>query len=152
VARVETLSRAGELRERTPADYEIGYRSVRGPADEWFIAAHFDFEPENEAGIERLNALVERRKATQPIGLPSCGSVFRNPPGDHAARLIEAAGLKGRRIGGAVVSEKHANFIINEGGASAADIEALIDLVQTTVEREHGVRLRHEVRMLGEAA
>jgi UDP-N-acetylmuramate dehydrogenase len=152
VVRVETLSRAGELAERTPADYEIGYRSVRGPADEWFIAAHFDFEPENEAGIERLNALVERRKATQPIGLPSCGSVFRNPPGDHAARLIEAAGLKGRRIGGAVVSEKHANFIINDGGASAADIEALIDLVQTTVAREHGVRLRHEVRMLGEAA
>jgi len=152
VVRVETLSRAGALRERTPFDYEIGYRSVRGPADEWFVAAHFDFEPESEAGIERLNALVERRKATQPIGLPSCGSVFRNPPGDHAARLIEAAGLKGRRIGGAVVSDKHANFIINDGGASAADIEALIDLVQTTVEGEHGVKLRHEVRMLGEAA
>jgi len=151
VAHVETLSRGGKLRERTPEDYEIGYRSVRGPADEWFIAAHFHFEPESEASIERLNELVERRKATQPIGLPSCGSVFRNPPGDHAARLIEAAGLKGRRIGGAVVSEKHANFIINDGGATAADIEALIDRVQATVEREHGVQLRHEVRIVGEA-
>ncbi len=150
VVRVEVLSRSGEPGERTPADYDIGYRSVTGPADEWFLAAHFRFEREDDAGIARLNELVERRKATQPIGLPSCGSVFRNPPGDHAARLIEAAGLKGRRIGGAVVSEKHANFIINEGGATAADIEAMIDLVQKTVEEVHGVRLQHEVRMIGE--
>jgi UDP-N-acetylmuramate dehydrogenase len=150
VVGVEVLSRDGEVRERTPAEYEIGYRSVSGPRDEWFLAAHFEFEREEGAGIARLNELVERRKATQPIGLPSCGSVFRNPPGDHAARLIEAAGLKGHRIGGAVVSEKHANFIINEGSATAADIEALIELVQRTVEEVHGVRLRHEVRMIGE--
>lgn len=152
VVRVEVLTRNGELGERSPADYEIGYRRVRGPAEEWFLAAHFSFERQEDGGIERLAELVERRKATQPIGLPSCGSVFRNPPGDHAARLIEAAGLKGRRIGGAVVSPKHANFIINDGDASAADIEAMIDLVQATVERVHGVKLRNEVRIVGERA
>ncbi|MGD8512075.1 MAG: UDP-N-acetylenolpyruvoylglucosamine reductase, partial [Gammaproteobacteria bacterium] len=95
--------------------------------------------------------LLARRKASQPIGLPSCGSVFRNPPGDHAARLIESAGLKGRRIGGAEVSEKHANFIINAGGASALDIERLIDFVRDTVEQVHGIRLQPEVRVIGEA-
>ncbi len=151
VVSVEVLTRRGALLERRPEAYEIGYRSVRGPGDEWFLAAHFEFEADGE-DMEALNALVERRKATQPIGLPSCGSVFRNPPGDHAARLIDTAGLKGRRIGGAVVSEKHANFIINDGGASAADIEALIELVQATVEKVHGVRLEHEVRIVGEPA
>jgi UDP-N-acetylmuramate dehydrogenase len=95
--------------------------------------------------------LLARRKASQPIGLPSCGSVFRNPPGDHAARLIESAGLKGRRIGGAEVSQKHANFIINTGGASALDIERLIDFVRDTVEHVHGIRLQPEVRVIGEA-
>jgi UDP-N-acetylmuramate dehydrogenase len=96
--------------------------------------------------------MVARRKATQPLGLPSCGSVFRNPPGDHAARLIEAAGLKGHRIGGAEVSVKHANFIINREHASAADIEALITHVQQTVSAVHGIELVHEVRIVGEAA
>jgi UDP-N-acetylmuramate dehydrogenase len=94
--------------------------------------------------------MLERRKATQPLGLPSCGSVFRNPPGDHAARLIEAAGLKGFRIGGAEVSPKHANFIINTGDATATDIEELIEHVRQTVIEEHGVELKHEVRIVGE--
>ena len=96
--------------------------------------------------------MLERRKSTQPLGLPSCGSVFRNPQGDHAARLIEAAGLKGHRIGGAEVSPKHANFIINADNATAADIEALIDHVRQTVNDVHGVKLTHEVRIVGEAA
>ena len=95
--------------------------------------------------------MLERRKNTQPLGLPSCGSVFRNPPGDHSARLIEAAGLKGARIGGAEVSTKHANFIINTGDASATDIEALIDHVREVVLERHGVTLEHEVRIVGEA-
>ena len=97
-------------------------------------------------------ALLERRKQTQPIGEWSCGSVFTNPPGDHAARLIEAAGLKGLRIGGAVVSTKHANFILNEGKATARDIETLIAQVQQEVERQHGRRLTPECRIVGEAA
>jgi UDP-N-acetylmuramate dehydrogenase len=98
-----------------------------------------------------MSAMLERRKATQPLGLPSCGSVFRNPPGDHAARLIEAAGLKGFSIGGAEVSDKHANFIINRNRATATDIERLIEHVQQTVSDVHGVDLVHEVRIVGEA-
>jgi len=102
--------------------------------------------------MEAMKEMLERRKATQPLGLPSCGSVFRNPPGDHAARLIEAAGLKGYRIGGAEVSPKHANFIINTGNATATDIEELIEHVRQTVIEQHGVELRHEVRIVGEVA
>ena len=152
VRRVWTVDRAGTVRERTPADYEVGYRSVRGPAGEWFVAAAFALERAAGDGLARIRALLARRGATQPTGQPSCGSVFRNPPGDHAGRLIEAAGLKGARRGGAVVSERHANFIVNTGGATAADIEALIRHVQETVERVHGVRLEPEVRIVGEPA
>ncbi len=97
-----------------------------------------------------MKSMVERRKSTQPLGLPSCGSVFRNPPDDHSARLIEAAGLKGHRIGGAEVSEKHANFIINSENASATDIEELIEYVRQTVLDEFGVSLKYEVRIVGE--
>lgn len=151
VVLLETIDRAGTIHRRTADDYQVGYRSVRGPAGEWFLSATFRFSQDASASVADIKALLARRKASQPIGLPSCGSVFRNPPGDHAARLIEAAGLKGRRIGGAVVSEKHANFIINAGGATARDIEELIELVRGTVEEVHGVRLQPEVRVIGEA-
>jgi UDP-N-acetylmuramate dehydrogenase len=107
------------------------------------------FERRPGAHESEVRALLERRRASQPIGEWSCGSVFTNPPGDHAARLIEAAGLKGFRIGGASVSEKHANFIINHGQASAADLERLIGHVRETVERVHGVQLTPEVRIVG---
>ena len=100
--------------------------------------------------MDTLKEMLDRRKATQPLGLPSCGSVFRNPPGDHAARLIESAGLKGHRIGGAEVSAKHANFIINSDSASAADVEQLITYVQRTVADQEGVELVHEVRIVGD--
>jgi UDP-N-acetylmuramate dehydrogenase len=145
------VDRRGAIADRRPDEYEVGYRSVRGPAEEWFVEAEFGFEPGVLPSMDSLKALQARRRDTQPLGLPSCGSVFRNPPGDHAARLIEAAGLKGCRIGGAEVSDKHANFIINREHASAADIEALIDHVQRTVARAHGVNLQHEVRIVGEA-
>ncbi len=151
VVSVRTISRSGELTERTPSEYTIGYRSVVGPSNEWFVEATLGFEPGVVPSRDNMNAMLERRKATQPLGLPSCGSVFRNPPGDYAARLIEAAGLKGHRIGGAEVSTKHANFIINRDEASAADIESLIEHVQATVREVHGVELRHEVRIVGEA-
>ena len=118
-------------------------------ADEWFVAAKMAFEHRPAANEEQVRALLDKRKATQPIGEWSCGSVFTNPPGDHAARLIEAAGLKGFRIGGASVSEKHANFIINHGEAKASELERLIGHVQETVERMHGVRLHPEVRIVG---
>jgi UDP-N-acetylmuramate dehydrogenase len=150
VESVRTMDRSGEIRRRSPTDYSVGYRSVTGPRDEWFIEANFRFEPGVSASKETLNALLQRRKATQPLGLPSCGSVFRNPPGDHAARLIEAAGLKGFRIGGAEVSGKHANFIINSDNASAANVEELIEHVRRTVVEKHGIELLHEVRIVGE--
>ena len=149
---VRTIDRAGEIHRRSPAEYSVGYRSVTGPPDEWFLEATFRFEPGIEASVDAMKEMLERRKATQPLGLPSCGSVFRNPPGDHAARLIEAASLKGYRIGGAEVSPKHANFIINTGDATATDIEALIDHVRHTVKERHGVDLQHEVRIVGEVS
>jgi UDP-N-acetylmuramate dehydrogenase len=151
VAEVEVLDRRGRRHTRTRADYEIGYRSVKGPAGEWFIAARLDFEPRPGADDSRIKELLEKRRQTQPIGEWNCGSVFTNPPGDHAARLIEAAGLKGLRVGDASVSQKHANFIINHGAATAADIEAVILRVQRTVAEVHHVELHTEVRIVGDA-
>jgi UDP-N-acetylmuramate dehydrogenase len=147
---VRTIDRSGEIHQRAPGEYTVAYRSVTGPANEWFLGATLRFEQGVIPSLESMNAMLERRKATQPLGLPSCGSVFRNPTGDFSARLIEAAGLKGHRIGGAEVSEKHANFIINRDNASATDIEELIEHVRQTVFDKHGVRLEHEVRIVGE--
>lgn len=152
VVEVDTLDRCGRMHTRVPDEFEIGYREVSGPGGEWFIAARFQFEPAAEDSMERVRLLMQERKQKQPLGLPSCGSVFRNPPGDHAARLIDAAGLKGLRVGGAQVSEKHANFIINTGAATAADVERLIEQVRDAVEKIHGVRLQLEVHIIGEPA
>lgn len=152
VRAVETLDRAGVRRRRGRDEYTVGYRSVAGPAGEWFTAAELEFPGGRPTTQASIRDLLVRRKSTQPIGEPSCGSVFTNPPGDHAARLIEAAGLKGRRRGGAQVSPKHANFIVNTGGATAAEIEGLLREVATEVERVHGIRLETEVRILGEPA
>lgn len=151
VVKVATLDRRGVRHERAKHEYEVGYRHVSGPAEEWFLGAQLRFEQRESASSADIRALLARRKTTQPIGERSCGSVFINPPGDHAARLIEAAGLKGVRIGGACVSPMHANFIVNDGTASAADIERLIEHVREVVERVHGVRLQTEVRIVGEA-
>ena len=144
------LDRRGVVHTRRRDAYEVGYRHVQKPADEWFLAARMQFDENYQVAGARMRTLIAERKASQPLGLPSCGSVFKNPPGDHAARLIETAGLKEARIGGAQVSPKHANFIINTGGATAADIENLILKVQATVERRHGVRLEPEVQIIGE--
>jgi UDP-N-acetylmuramate dehydrogenase len=150
VAAVRTIDRRGEIHVRMPDEYSIAYRSVSGPVNEWFLGATFAFEADVKPSFETLNTMLDRRKTTQPIGLPSCGSVFRNPAGDHSARLIETAGLKGYRVGGAEVSEKHANFIINCDEASGTDIEKLIEHVQQTVIDFHGVTLVHEVRIVGD--
>jgi UDP-N-acetylmuramate dehydrogenase len=154
VARVTTVDRKGELRLREPADFRIGYRhaGLREATDEWFAAAHFRLsEGDGQASRDQIKELLEKRSASQPLQLPNAGSVFRNPEGDFAARLIEAAGLKGRAVGAAQVSEKHANFIVNpDGRASPTEIEALIDLVQAEVKQRFGVALRREVRIVGQ--
>ena len=152
VLEVTTVDRSGTLRQRTPDDYAVGYRSVKGPPGEWFIGADLQLsEGDVSAARTKIKGLLAKRGATQPTNLPSCGSVFRNPPGDHAARLIEACGLKGYRMGDAQVSEKHANFIVNLGAAKASDIEALMLHVKGTVWDVHGVDLVPEVRIVGTA-
>jgi len=151
VCSLQTIDRDGRIETSAPDAWEIGYRSVTGPAGRWFVRATFGFGPERDPDAERrIRDLLARRAASQPTGQASCGSVFRNPEGDHAGRLIEAAGLKGRRVGGAVVSDAHANFIINDGGASAADIETLMQLVVDEVAGRFGITLVPEVRVLGE--
>jgi UDP-N-acetylmuramate dehydrogenase len=154
VERVLMLNRDGERIIRGPDDFSVGYRHVglKATSDEIFAGAWFRF-PAGDAAVARarLRELLERRIATQPLAVPNAGSVFRNPPGDHAARLIEAAGLKGTQIDGAQVSEKHANFIVNpKGAATASAIEMLIGRVQAIVEEKFGVSLVREVRILGE--
>ncbi len=152
VTAVDVIDRNGDLKRRHRDEYEVDYRSVTGPADEWFIGAEFGFDQGVPTGRDEIRELLARRKATQPVGMPSCGSVFRNPPDDHAARLIETAGLKGFSIGGAQVSEKHANFIINTGDATAADLESLIIHIMETVRDKHNLELTTEVRVLGISA
>ena len=154
VEQILTVDRGGELRERKKAEYEIGYRhcQLRSRKEEWFLAAWFKLEKgDGAASRARIKELLAKRMATQPLQLPNAGSVFRNPPGDHAARLIESCGLKGLARGGARVSEKHANFIVNpDGAANAADIEGLILDVKKTVLERTGVDLVPEVRIVGE--
>lgn len=151
VVAVETLNRHGEHRTRLPHEYQISYRHVEPPVvNEWFVAAHLKFESGDSAkSTAQIKALLDRRNQTQPMGQHSCGSVFKNPTGDFAARLIESCGLKGYRMGGSCVSEKHANFIINTGSATATEIERLIVYVQDTVKRQTGVTLVPEARIVG---
>jgi UDP-N-acetylmuramate dehydrogenase len=152
IIEVDTIDRHGTIQTRQNSEFSVGYRQVDGPADEWFLAARFKFADQADDSVAAVRSLMRERQDKQPLGLPSCGSVFRNPPGGHAAQLIESAGLKGHRIGGAEVSQKHANFIINTGSATAADVEALIDHVRGAVEDRHGVRLELEVHIVGEPA
>ena len=159
VAKVKTVSRSGKTRERFPSDYEIGYRHLAlrdttSGEEEWFLAGWFRFRAgDSERARAGIRHLLSRRIATQPLELPNAGSVFRNPPGDHAARLIEACGLKGQGAGGARISEKHANFIVNpKGKARAADIEMLIERARNAVKQRFDIELIPEVRIVGEPA
>jgi UDP-N-acetylmuramate dehydrogenase len=155
VADVTTVDRSGALHERGPGDFDIGYRSVRPryAGEEWFVAARFKL-PHGDAVRSRamIKELLARRIASQPLEQPNAGSVFRNPPNDFAARLIEACGLKGATVGGAMISRKHANFIVNTGSASAADIEALIEITRAAVRNKFGIDLEREVKIVGEPA
>lgn len=155
VKKVQVFDFNEYFKTREPQEYEIGYRHLRRKAavnaHELFVGAWFKLEPgDGEVSRTEIKSLLSKRISSQPLNLPNAGSVFRNPPGDHAARLIEASGLKGKKIGGAQVSEKHANFIVNLGKATAADIENLINEVQSVVQQKTGVTLHPEVRIVGE--
>jgi UDP-N-acetylmuramate dehydrogenase len=158
VEKVRTINRAGELHERNPEDYLVGYRHValqqkfsNVDGEEWFAGGWFRLERgDHDISRQKIKALLTARINSQPLNFPNAGSVFRNPAGDYAARLIEACGLKGYRVGGAMVSTKHANFIINNGNATASDIEAIIAMIRNTVKERTGTELIQEVRIIGE--
>jgi UDP-N-acetylmuramate dehydrogenase len=149
---VNTINKQGELKRRDAKEFIASYRHVDMPVDgEWFIAAWLELHSGNaRESAQKIKYLLATRLASQPLNLPSAGSTFRNPPGDYAARLIEASGLKGYTIGGAQVSEKHANFIVNIGDANALDIELLIKHMRETVLEKHGVALQQEVKVIGD--
>lgn len=150
VRSVETINRCGEIKTRPVTDFQVGYRHVVRPQDEWFVAGHFALQAGNkEKALHAIRTLLEKRNHTQPTGTANCGSVFRNPPDNYAGRLIEECGLKGKTLGGAQVSSKHANFILNEANATSADIENLIATVAATVEEKTGVKLVPEVCIIG---
>ena len=151
VTEVETIDRRGERRVRARRDFSVAYRRSGVPPGQWFVAATFKLQSASRVAVEATIAeLMRRRDATQPWRARSCGSVFKNPPGEHAARLIEDCGLKGRAIGDAQVSEQHANFILNKAHATAREIEQLIELVRAAVMARHGVWLEPEVRIIGD--
>lgn len=157
VESIETIDAQGKIHKRTVEDFNISYRHVEkknktaSEAEEWFVSAVVKLAVGNkEESLQKIKNHLNRRGATQPTQQPNAGSVFRNPEGDYAARLIESCGLKDFCIGGACVSEKHANFIINTGTATAKDIAALIKTVHEKVLQQHGVDLIREVQIVGE--
>lgn len=151
VVQVETIDRKGVIRTRTPDMFDIAYREVKKPQSEWFVSATFQLSAgDKQVSLAKIRELLDKRAETQPTNQPSCGSVFRNPPGTYSAKLIENCGLKGYQIGGAQVSPKHANFIVNTGNATAADIESLISYVAEKVKIQHEIDLIREVHIIGQ--
>lgn len=150
VKQVETINRKGERQFYSKDHFDIGYRSVSLASDEWFVSCSLILDITDKEEIEKnIKQLLSERATAQPLGQHSCGSVFRNPENNYAAKLIDSCGLKGKQIGGAVVSKKHANFIINTGDASSSDIETLIEFVQATVFEKNAIKLIPEVRIIG---
>lgn len=154
VVEVETITRSGEIRRRKPSEFNVSYRHVSGLQDEWFVAATCRLSlGDKDKSLQLIKELLDHRTATQPTSEYNCGSVFRNPPNHYAGQLIESCGLKGHRLGGAMVSQKHANFIINDQGmASSADIESLIQLVQKTVFEKTSIELIREIHIIGDSS
>lgn len=150
---VEMIKRSGERIWRQNHEFDVAYRHVRNQVDEHeaFVTGRFRFpKKENIDGLEQIKALLRKRKSTQPIGSFNCGSVYRNPPGEFAAKLIETCGLKGYQVGDAQISKKHANFIINLGNASAKDVERVMTTIEDTVKAQFGISLIPEVKIIGE--
>ena len=144
VVSVKTMSYSGEMKDRKPSDFEITYRStIHKNSNEFFVSAVFNFNLKEQN--DDVSELLKKRNSTQPIGLPSCGSVFKNPKNHFAAKLIESSGLKGYCIGGACVSDKHANYIINQDNATAQDIENLIAHIQDVIKQQFDIELETEI-------
>ena len=150
VRSVEVIDRNGEIYHLDPKEFSISYRSVSSPFPLWFLSCDMVFPDRGVTTVEELKILRDSRLERQPLTENTCGSVFKNPDGNHAGDLIERSGLKGFRVGGCAVSEKHANFIVNDKGATARDIETLIKHIQNTVKDRFGIDLDTEVRIIGE--
>lgn len=152
VKSVETIDKHGNINAYDKEEFAIDYRHITPPfKEEWFVSCDLRFPITNPVKTrEKMTEYLEKRRLTQPLDEPSCGSVFRNPKNDFAARLIELSGLKGTAIGDAQVSEKHANFIVNKGHATAFEVESLMQLIQERIFLQHGIKLIPEVRVLGE--
>lgn len=150
VTAVETINRQGQLTKWPRAAWQIAYREVCMPPDEWFVAAELRLQAGSKAqSLEIIRQLLAHRARTQPTHQPSCGSVFRNPPQAYAGELIERCGLKSKQIGGAMISPKHANFIVNTGHATSTDIERLMQQIIDTVRKTHHIQLIPEVHIIG---
>jgi UDP-N-acetylmuramate dehydrogenase len=148
---VTLLSPEGELVQRRRDEMGFGYRTANVPPGHVVLEARIILRHEDEARIRaNVNRLLDERKERQPWGLPNAGSMFKNPLDEAAGKLIESAGMKGATVGGAQVSEKHANFIVNRGNATAADVLALMERVRKKVLEQHGVRLEPEITIIGE--
>ena len=145
ILEVTTINRQGICTTKKPDEFQINYRNVKIPDNEWFISAKFCFQPTKQ----NPKQFMQKRAANQPLDQLTCGSVFKNPSNDYAARLIEFCGLKGKQIGDAEVSHKHANFIINKGNATATDIANLINYVKNEVYQKTGIKLIPEVKIVG---
>ena len=151
VETVTLLTPDGELVTRSKEEMSFGYRTANVPAGHVVLSALLQLRHDEKKKIEaRVKALMDKRKERQPWGLPNAGSMFKNPLDESAGKLIESAGLKGKILGGAQVSEKHANFIVNTGKAKAADVLALMEIVKQTVLDVHGARLEPEIKIIGE--
>ena len=152
IKEVETINRKGKREIFEKDKFDINYRSVSISENEWFIACKMKLEISTRTVVsDRIKKMLSERANGQPLGKLSCGSVFRNPTNQHAAKLIELCGLKGKKVGGAVISDKHSNFIINTGNATSLDIEQLIEFIQACVYEKYDIKLIPEVRIIGES-
>ena len=152
IKEVETINRKGKREIFEKDKFDINYRSVSISENEWFIACKMKLEISTRIVVSnRIKKMLSERADSQPLGKLSCGSVFRNPTNQHAAKLIELCGLKGKKVGGAVISDKHSNFIINTGNATSLDIEQLIEFIQACVYEKYDIKLIPEVRIIGES-
>ena len=152
IKEVETINRKGKREIFEKNKFDINYRSVSISENEWFIACKMKLEISTRTIVnDRIKKMLSERADGQPLGKLSCGSVFRNPTNQHAAKLIELCGLKGKKVGGAVISDKHSNFIINTGNATSLDIEQLIEFIQACVYEKYNIKLIPEVRIIGKS-